>query len=265
MIHQITSKCELNVLSATTNVAYVNDLAIRYRVPAVVCSPEYVAPLLSQRASRGGGYQIICAVDFPYGKNFAMDKLKRSHPDFTMADGFEILVSVGRTEVETKNELKAIHEFVKMQNRLLQIRWCLSLHHKDQEAGVAALKGMKKFPPSYVRIDPHTTLKNLTMEARMEAVELVKEHVPYPIKVSGNVDIETITALENKVARFDLDVDGLKKLVASVDENEGRFLDMPVVGDESDPLDKLDGVRKAQAQRLVKSGLKVQKRSRLRG
>lgn len=267
MIHQITSKCELNVLNATTNVAYVNDLAIRYRVPAIVCSPEYVAPLLAQRASRGAGYQIICAVDFPHGKNFAMDKLKRMHPDFTLADGFEVLISTGRSEIETRNELKAIHEFVKMQNRLLQIRWCLSLNHKEHELGVAALKGMDKFPPSYVRVDSHTNLPGLSLEDQIKAVDLVKQYVPFPVKASGNITAEVVEALGKKAARFDLDIEGFKKLVASVDEKEGRFLNMPVTGNtEEDPLSKLDGVRKAQAQRLIGSGgLKVQKRSRLRG
>ena len=118
-----------------------------------------------------------------------------------------------------------------------------------------------------MRVDPHTDLPGLSLDDQVAAVELVKQHVPFPVKASGNVSVETISALDKKAARFDLDIEGFKKLIASLDEKEARFLNMPVTGGtDEDPLAKLDGVRKAQAQRLVRGGgLKVQKRSRLRG
>ena len=110
---QITSKLEINLLDATTTPQIASDFAIKYRIPAIVCSPEYVSPLLIHRAMMGGGYKIIAALDFPKGANYAMDKLFRANPEFVGADGFEILLSAGKTEIASKNEMKAIHSYLK--------------------------------------------------------------------------------------------------------------------------------------------------------
>lgn len=258
MDFQVTSRLELNVVKASTNTQHVADLASRYRIPALVVEPSYVAPLMTYRSMSGSRYKIICAIDFPTGQNFAMDKLKRSNPDFTAADGFEILLSNDRSEVELRNEMKSLYEFIKMQNRLLEIRWCLGAYHRNESNLEYAVRNMVKYPPSYVRVDSHVDLPKVELEQHEQAINSIREQVQYPIKVSGNVDLELFKKLETKVARFDVNVDQLNQIVYDLGATVG------IENQQSDPTDKLEGVRKAEVQRLVKGGLKIQRSNRLK-
>lgn len=257
MDFQVTSRLELNVVKASTNAQWVADAATRYRIPAIVAEPSYVAPLMTYRSMSGSRYKIICAIDFPAGQNFAMDKLKRSNPDFTAADGFEILISDNRSEIELRNEMKSLYEFIKMQNRLLEIRWCLGAYHRDPSNLEHAVRSMSKYPPSYVRVDSHVDLPKVTLEQHEQAIDQIREQVHYPIKISGNVDLDLFNKLKSKAARFDVNVDQLNKIVYDLGtvEDESR---------QSNPVDNLEGVRKANVQRLVNGGLKIQRSNRLK-
>lgn len=225
MNSQITSKLEINLLDAKTTPQIVSNFAIKYKVPAIVASPEYIAPLIAYRATMGGGYKIICALDFPKGMNYAMDKLFRANPDFVGADGFEILLSDDKSEVESKNELKAIHSYLKANRPTSEIRWCLRMHTADVERTKGILKNMKTFPPSFVRVDPHLETPKATSESMTEQAALIQEFVPYPIKLSGNIDFNTLQKLEKTrgVKRFDVTMQQAEfiinalKIEASVD------------------------------------------------
>jgi len=254
---QLAGRLELNIFNPNTNPQYVSDLVIKNRIQTIVTKSEYVAELITHRSARNGQYRIICTIDFPDGRNFAMDKLKRSHPDFIAADGFEILLSPDKTEIEARNEMKAIFEFIKMQNRLAEIRWCLGSYYRDGDDAERILKNMKMYPPSFVRTDPHLKIPNIGIDEHIEAIKRIQSFIPYPVKVSGNVDLELIHALdEYKVARFDISVDQFKKSV----------VDLKVEDVVPDPVSKLDGVRKAQVRNMItNSGLRVQRRKFQRG
>jgi deoxyribose-phosphate aldolase len=205
MSHQILSKLEVNILNSKAKPDFVSNFVLKNRIPAIVASPEFVAPLAAQRAVRRGSYKIICALDFPAGGNFAMDKIWRANPDLVEADGFDILVSVGRSEIETGNEMKAIYEFLKQNKPMVEIRWCLRMNGLPDEA-VKALQHVRKYSPTFIRTDQHLDLQNLDAEKHKANIELIKKHAPFPIKVSGNVDLETIKALQDvtQVKRFDV-------------------------------------------------------------
>jgi len=132
--------------------------------------------------------------------------LFRANPDFVGADGFEILLSDGKTEVESKNELKAIHSYLKANRALVDIRWCLRMHTVDEVRTRGILKNMKLFPPSFVRIDPHLETPRADVEKMKAQVALIQEFVPYPIKISGNVNAAMIKELQDirGVKRFDV-------------------------------------------------------------
>ena len=163
----------------------------------------------------GGNYRLICALDFPKGANYAMDKLFRSNPDFIGADGFEILLSTGRTEIESSNEMKAIYSFLKANRPRADIRWCLRMHTADTKEIEGILKNMAKFPPSFVRVDPHRDTPRATIEKLKQHVETVGKHVPYPIKLSGNITLEAIQALQGErgVKRFDVSMQQAETIV----------------------------------------------------
>jgi hypothetical protein len=226
MSFQVTSKLEVNLLNTKTSPQIASDFAIKNRVPAIVAAPEYVAPLIAHRSMMGGGYKIICALDFPKGSNFAMDKLFRANPDFVAADGYDILLSTGRSAIESRNEMKAIHSYLKANRPLCDIRWCLRMHAPDAtDEVIGILKNMSKHPPSFVRVDPHLDTPNSDLDKLLAHVALIKEHVPYPIKIGGNVTPEVMKAFEEErtAKRFDVSMDQavaiLNELKAGVKTN----------------------------------------------
>jgi len=235
MKFQLTSRLELNLFDATTNPAFVSEFAIKHRIPTIVTAPEYLAPLMSHRLARGGQYKLIAAIDYPKGKNFAMDKLKRTHSDFVAADGFEILLSNNRTEIELRNEMRTLHSFLKMQNRMAEIRWCLGMGSRKQENTERILKGLLKFPPSYIRTDHHLELPKIVAKDHLSHAELIRKYVPYPTKISGNVDYKTLKELkDNKlIRRFDVSLDQLKSILYECDKEQKELVTIATTKTES--------------------------------
>lgn len=211
---QILSKLELNILDAKTKPEYVSDFVLKNRIPAIVASPEYVAQLSAQRAVRRGQYKIICALDFPRGENFSMDKVWRSNPDLVEADGFDILVSIKRSEIEIGNEMKALYEFLKMNKPMSEIRWCLRMHTAPEES-LKIIKHIKNYSPTFVRVDPHLSLPKLGVKKHKDHLKTVSELTPFPIKVSGNVDLSLIEKL-TKAKRFDVSLEQAEAIVKAL-------------------------------------------------
>lgn len=217
MKFQVTAKLEVNLLNSKTNPEYVSDFLIKNRIPAVVTSPEYVTQMVLSRAARRGQYKIICALDFPLGAKFALDKIFHAHPDMASADGYEILLTRNRRGIESKNEMKALYEFLKMNNSFAEIRWCLGALTRNEEDVLSILKNMSGFPPSFVRTDSHLVSPRVSIELHKKHVDLVSAQVPYPIKVSGNVDLETINALKG-VKRFDVSIEQAEALIKEIEK-----------------------------------------------
>ena len=230
MSSQITSKLEINLLDATTTPLHVSEFAIKHKIPTIVASPEYIAPLVAHRAMMGGNYKIISALDFPKGKNYAMDKIFRSNPDFVAADGFEILLSAGKTEIQSRNEMKAIHGYLKANRPLSEIRWVLRMNTSEAEEAIGILKNMGAFAPSYVRVDPHLVTPRATIEALQEQATIVAEGVPFPIKISGNVTAEVLEAFKDE-KKFK----GVKRFDVSMKQAEAIVQILKIVAQEARP------------------------------
>jgi deoxyribose-phosphate aldolase len=214
MSFQIANKLEVNLLNSNTKPEYVSEFVLKNRIPAIVAAPEYIAPLVAHRAVRNGPYKIICAVDFPSGSNFGMDKIFRTNPDFVGADGFDFLLSSNRTDVELHNEMMAIYNFIKGNRPFSQIRWVLKLRtHKD--AGLSALKHMAKAPPAFVRLNSELEVPKIGVTKHREYIKLARKQVPYPIKVCGNVDLNLIDKLANEVnvKRFDVSLNQAEAII----------------------------------------------------
>ena len=106
MNYDITGKLEINVINNITNPVVASDFAFKYRCPAVVAKPEYVAQLMTIRAMQQGQYKFIAAIDFPAGKKFALYKFKGYNSNFLACDGYDILLTSVKNEVESRNEIK---------------------------------------------------------------------------------------------------------------------------------------------------------------
>jgi hypothetical protein len=207
---------EVNLLDSKTSPEFVADFLIKNRVPVIVTAPEYIAHLIAYRAARRGQYKIICALDFPKGNNFAMDKIYRTHPDLAAADGYDILLTNRKSGVESKNEMKALYEFFKLNNSFADIRWCIGGLTRSNDDIVNILDGMDKYPPSLVRMDNHLVTPKATDERHSELISLVKDSVPFPLKLSGNVSLKTIETFDN-VKRFDVSIEQAMAIVKEIE------------------------------------------------
>jgi hypothetical protein len=229
----VTTRLEVNIVrgkTASTDMASMSNFVIKYRVPTVVVDPQFVEQIMIERQRYRGSYKIICTVDFDNGKNYAMDKL-RSIPKAALAvDGFDILVTAGKTDKESLNELKAISEFLKKAvDPLKEIRWTLGMRLRQTNDLLNVMKHLKTYPAAFIRTDHNLVAQNLTLEKHENDVKFIKSHVGTPIKVCGNVDVETIRSLRGKVSRFDVSMTQAARILKKLSE-------APVVEPVAEPV-----------------------------
>lgn len=222
-MHAITSKLELNI-TKKDDPAFAANFAQKNRCPAIVTTPEYVAPLLAHRAAMHGQYLIITAIDFPDGKSFAMDKFRSLGSDFLSGDGFEILLTDKKTQIESKNEIQALYEFLRRMNNISEIRYVLGSYTRSRDQLINFLTGMAKYPPRWIRLDQHLELPNISIGHHCGMVEMVKNYMPTPLKISGNVNLETVKAFANKKVRFDVNMSQATKLLKEIELDEVEAL-----------------------------------------
>jgi len=201
---QYTTKMELNVIDRKTNPAQVGQFLVKNSCPAVVVLPELVAPFMVDRSIKRGRYKIICMVDFPDGKNFAMQKLRDLSNDAMAADGFDIVCSKNKTFTESLNEVKSLHEFVRKVNPITEVRWIINPN--DEKEIEMYLEAVSKFPCNYLRIG-HQLTRNPTfkIDDYQRIIKLIRAKVAYPIKLSGDVSMELMAAFkDDRGVRFDV-------------------------------------------------------------
>jgi len=204
---QITRSFEINVLAPDTDFRAVSNFAIKNRVPAVVIAPEFAPMVLTDRSAKGGQYQIIAAIDFPDGKNFCLDKFNSLNVMSLEVDGMDILLTRGKTEIEARNEVKALREFLQGSvNPTMDIRYVYGYYTREWPEIENLLKATEAHPPHAIRIDQHLELPNVGLERHIEAVNKLKTKTPKPLKVSGNVDLATIEAMLKIDSRLKFDV-----------------------------------------------------------
>lgn len=219
-IYGLTTRFELN-LTPSVNPITAANWAQKHRCPVIVTPPEHVAPLMVNRATKNAQYQIIVTLDFPSGKSYAMDKLRNASGDFSACDGCDILLSGGKSQVETKNEIKALYEFLKTIG-MHEIRYVLGAYTRSRESIIDMLKGMKLYPGRWIRLDQHLTLPNITIEHHKGMIGLIKEHIATPLKISGNVDLDVVKEFSGTKHRFDVSLDQATSIVKHLEDANSK-------------------------------------------
>jgi hypothetical protein len=125
------------------------------------------------------------------------------------ADGMDILLTHGRSEVETRNEMKTLVEFIRGSiNPVMEIRWVIRAHNRPWEEIQTCLKAMEGYPPNMVRIDQHLELPNVDTKTQVQMVAKIKDLTAKPLKISGNVDLGMIKHFQktsgDRTPRFDV-------------------------------------------------------------
>ena len=213
-----SSRFEINLFESTgVEVATASTYAIKNRVPSIVVSPNLFAFAVLDKSTKMAQYKIIVAIDFEnLGKNYAIDKLRDLPQEVLGSDGFDVLITPNRTEMETMNELKGIKAFLQQSNPLAEIRWVIDERWNDEDK-IKILECAQKVPVNYIRINPNLTGK---VGEHEKTIELVKKHTPFKMKISGNVNFETYSELEGdqKIALFDVNLAQAKAIIAAAQE-----------------------------------------------
>lgn len=209
---QLTTRMEINVTAKTVaaDIGQLSTFVVKNRVPVVVTDPQFLETITLDRLKFGGGrtgrlaYKIICTVDFPRGKAYALEKL-RDLPEnvIFLADGFDILLTGGRSDKEVLNELRGLSEFLKKIDPTKEIRWTLGCRTRDRAETQKMLLNIVKHPGSFIRTDQNLN-SQATVRDHLDDVEFIHRTVPTPVKVSGNIDYNAMRTLAQAVERFDL-------------------------------------------------------------
>ena len=206
-MYNITGKLEINMISPEIDPAATSNFALKHRCPAIVMNPEFVPAMLVDRSAKSGQYKIIAAIDFPNGKNFALDKLKHIDPMGLEVDGMDILISQHRTEIDIMNELKTLTEFIRGSiNPAMSIRVVLKSYSSKWEEIQHCFEAIKKYGPNMVRIDQHLELPKIGLAEHVDCIEKLRQAVSKPLKISANVDLETIETLSKLEKNIKFDV-----------------------------------------------------------
>ena len=214
-------KLELDVMQANELVE-ASQLATKHKFPAMVVHPMIATEALMARGMAQGGYKIIIPVDWPKGSAqqkgiFGMPKLRGLSTDALDADGFEILLTGGKTISDTRKEAQVITDFIKTQlAETIEVRFVLGAFFRTEEviSGMCeALQGVRA--PSYIRTDHQLKLQvsKASADAHNHIMDLILSNTKAPIKLSGNIStVRTITSC-GRAQRFAVNVLQAKAII----------------------------------------------------
>jgi hypothetical protein len=186
----IFNRLELDIMQANELIESI-ELAMKHNFPAVVVHQGLVGDAYRARGRLRGRFKIISPVDWPKGDNFGTHKFRGLLTDAIEADGFEVCLTGGKSAGDTKNEAKAITEFIKRHiGETTEVRFVLGAFLRDEANIVSMCEGLKGIPtPTFVRID--TQLKLQVSKANTEIhnaiIKKITDIIKLPIKLSGNI------------------------------------------------------------------------------
>ena len=201
----VYSKLEIDVMQVN-EIQEAVHLAIKHKLPAIVVHQSLSGDAIIARSRSGGRFKIITPVDWPKGETFGDLKLRGLSFDSIETDGFEILLTAGKNETDSKNEAKVLTEFLKGRiGDQVEVRFVLgsSMRPYDHiETICKSLLGVRT--PALIRTD--TQLKTQVTKANPDEhnklIAMIGSHINVPIKVSGNIStLKSIIACPN-AAKF---------------------------------------------------------------
>jgi len=197
MLNAITTKMEIDVMQAS-ELYEACQIASANAMASIVVHPQLTPEALMTRGRFRGKFKIITPVDWPKGDIFGMNKLRGLTINNLQSDGFEIMLTGGKKEAETRTEAKVITEFVRRHiSPIAEIRFVLGAYMRPEEEIVRMCKVMKDVPtPTLLRTDHHLKAQaaKASPKAQQQLIEKIREVTQLPLKISGNIDSVRIMA-----------------------------------------------------------------------
>jgi len=220
MLNAITTKLEIDVMQVN-EIDQAMQLAAIHRLPAVVVHPQLVTQALSTRVRRNGRFKIITTIDWPKGDTFGMNKLRGLTREMMEIDGYEILMTGGKPEIENRNEARVITDFIRNNiNSNLEVRFVLGCYIRTEKEVVQMARVMKDIQaPAYLRTDAHlrTQVTKASLKTHTSLVEAIRKVCALPLKLSGNIDaVRTIAGclqIPQPPARFAVNLQQLQQII----------------------------------------------------
>lgn len=211
----ILQKLEIDVLQANELFDAV-ELAVKYTLPALVVHPNLATEALMIRGRRQGKFKLITPVDWPKGETFGNVKLRGLSQDALSLDGFEILLTPGKTEAETRNEAAALSQMIRDHlDDDAEVRFVLGsqvVTAENLDLICKALIGIRT--PKLVRNDvlTKTQATKANAETHQGFMAAVRQRLGVPIKLSGNIaSIKIVTACD--AAKFAVNLQQARAII----------------------------------------------------
>lgn len=225
----VLTRLEIDVMVAS-ELAESASLAVKHCLPALVIHPTLAVEGHIARGRINGRYKIITPIDWPKGDTFGMPKLRGLSTDALEAEGFEILLTPDKNEIDTRNEAKSLYEFLRTHlGPLVEVRFVLGTLTRSEENIINQVKGLRALPtPAYIRTD--ISLKTQAGKANPEVhnndIERITSIIKAPIKVSGNIgDLKTIASCKNAI-RFGVSLIQAKQIIKEFNSQPAKVKDL---------------------------------------
>jgi hypothetical protein len=121
-----------------------------------------------------------------------MNKMRGLYTDNLESDGFEIMLTPDKLELETRNEAKVLTDFIK--TRIAEdkeVRFVLGTVSRTEDNVLTMCRGLLTVrTPAYIRTDNNlkTQVSKANTDEHNRVMELVRSVIRVPMKVSGNLN-----------------------------------------------------------------------------
>ncbi len=136
-------RAELNFFGPSPRVrdlVAVDTIANKFKCQVVVTEANFFDQLMMVKNQRQSKYEIYVLVDKD-ARTFGQNKMY-SVPNVNSVDGLEIMLTKGKTKAELTNEIVSISQFLKMSQRVIPVRWGITIAAGDDHIKncIAAIK-----------------------------------------------------------------------------------------------------------------------------
>lgn len=193
------------------------ELAHKYKFPAIVVHPGLSSDVIIARNRAGGKFKIITPIDWPKGEIFGVNKMRGLTIDSLETDGFEFLLTPGKLELETRNEARALTEFVKQHlSGSIEVRFVLGTSMRSDDAIATMCRGLLTVrTPAFVRTDTQLKLQvsKANPEEHNKQIQTIRDIIKVPVKICGNItNLKSVASCPN-ASRFGVNLIQVKTII----------------------------------------------------
>lgn len=210
------TQLEIDVMQAN-ELQEASQITAKYKLPSLIVHPDLSSEAFILRAQLQSNYKIITPIDWPKGNNYGILKMRGLSTDALEVEGFEILLTDHKSIAETKNEAKAITDFIKHHlSELHEIRFVLGTSIKNEDNIKRICEAIKSVrAPAFIRND--TSLKTQIVRANSDVhnstIDLISAIVKAPIKISGNISNFRTMIQCKRAKRFAVNLSQAKTII----------------------------------------------------